>query len=405
MNTTYQTGQHVFFDGSAGSDKICATATTSLSGHLVGIYTSVRTSSYTSVYGKVITATGSMPPPFLVPEITDNYQKDAHLAPVDGTDDFIVVWTSNSSGRYLVYARLFQVTSDGTVVATSVSQQLTENNGDYMAPRVVYLAEQNVFMVLWISVTTKEVQFKYISYDATNKSFIDETYVTILDDTVSSDYFTSSLDISNNATLSLCLINVSTRVVTAIKRSAGEIGLYEFTPPLAGKVLQYKLPVYSVANISKFDICFDTNGYIKIVYVQTGTSPVYGDNIDYFGVKHLQQVAGEPVQLNQLYQGCGRPSIVAEKFIAPPALGVAAAPTNYHVSWESTNYGCFYNKFDMDFIAAGGEIYINDTDSTSDSPRVSVSENQVAIVFNATKNHTVGLGGGEGLLVDIYNIE
>ncbi|WP_276639620.1 hypothetical protein [Siccibacter turicensis] len=404
MNTHYQPGQHVFFDGAAGSDKICATATTALSGHLVGIYTSIRSSSYTSVYGKVITATGAMPPSFLVPEVTDNYQKDADIAPIEGTDDFAVVWTSNATGKYLVYIRLFRVTANGKVVPVSLSQQLTENNGDYMAPRVVYLSEQKVYLVLWVSVTTREIQFKYVSYDETSDTFNDETYTTVLDDTVASDYFTSALDISNNASLSLCLINVATRVVAAIKRSASEIGLYEFTSPLAGKILQYKLPVYSVANISKFDICFDTDGYIKIVYVQTGTSQVYGDNIPYFGVKHLSQVAGEPVQLNQLNHGCGRPVIVAERFIAPPALSADATPVSYHVSWETASYGCFYNKFTADFIATGGEEYINSSDSSSDSPRLGVTDNQVAVLFNATKNGTVTLAGSEGILIDVYDI-
>jgi len=390
--TYYPMGQHVFFDGSTNSDRICATATTAVSGHLVGLFTTIRTGSYTSVYGKVITANGAMPPPFLIPEETNNYQKDAGIAVIDGTDDFVAVWTSNTSGNYRTYLRRFRVAANGTTTPVSSTRQLSDSSGDYMAPRVVYNADKDLFMVLWVAVTSKQIQFQYLSYDSSTGQFADESYVTTLNDTVSNDYYTTTLDLSNDIKLSLCLIQESSHTIAALKRSTSEVGLYEFSMPIKGNVIQKLLPVYSVSNVSYFDIAYDPDGYIKIVFMQTSVAPVYGDNITYFGVS---QVVGAPVQLNQLYQTCGRPTICAAV--------TAGNSSSYYVAWETANYGVFYNRFYADFIAQGPESDINNSDSTSDNPQVTITDNQLAGVFNAAKNDSVALGGGDGILVDFYN--
>jgi len=390
VNTNYQTGLYVFLDTASNKDLMCATTVTAASGHLVGLLTSIRPGSYTSVYGRVITASGAMPPSFIVPDVTDNNQRDAGIASIDDTDDFVAVWTSNATGNYRTYIRRFRVASNGTVTPISVTTQLSDSSGDYMAPRVVYLPEKGMFLVLWVAVISKTIQFKYVSYDGDSGQFNDESYITTLNDTIASDYYTNTLDISNNRALALCLLKTTDRAVAAIKRNTNEIGLYEFTPPIAGQVIQKNLPVYDVTNISKFDIAYDADGFIKIVFVQSNAGgAVFGDNVAYYGTT---QVVGAPIQLNQTYEVCNDPVILR---------GNTAVAPLYHVAWSTGNYGPTYNCFDVDFIAQGGEVYINRSDLDSDIPRLAVSDNQVGIVFNADKNGTMALGGGNGILINV----
>lgn len=405
MNTSYPFGQHVFFDSDAGNDNICAVASTSLSGHLVGIFTAVRALGFTTVYGQVITADGVMPPPFTVPDNTDRNQKDASIATIDGTDDFVVAWTSSATDNYVVYLRRFRVNPNGSVIPVSLTQQVSENHGDYMAPRVVWLPEHQAFFMLWLAVRNREVQCKYLSYNDSEGTFDDISYTTTLNDSVHHDYFSSDIDISSDANLSICLITTPDRIIAGLKRSHNEVGLYEFMPPAPGEVQQHNLPVYSVEDLSKFDICYDPEGLIKIVYVKTGISPVYGDNIPLFG---RTQVAGAPVRLNQLFLSCGRPVIRYSFSIAPPAATApqvsAASPEarKYHVCWDTSEHGCVYNRFNDDFFAAGPEDYINSSDGSSNNPRLLLTDNQNVVVFHAAKLDELHLGDNAGILFNVH---
>lgn len=399
MNTYYPVGQTIFFDSASANDKICAIAVTSLSGHLVGIYTTTRTLTLTTVYGKVITASGAMPPSFTVPDNTDHNQKDAHVTAIDGTDDIAVVWTSSATGNYVTYIRRFRVVENGRVIPVSATAQLSNSGGDHMAPRVVYLPAEDIFLTLWISVHNREVQFRYVASHEAEGTFENVTAIASLNDAVDRDYFSTDLDISNDENLSLCLVRTATRVVAALKRSNNEVGLYEILPPDAGSAAQHNLPVYQVDNISKFDIACDTSGTVRIVYVQTGTSPVFGDIV---AESNLIQATGAPLQLNQLYQPCGRPIIFPVVQIAPPAAMPGSSAISYVVGWEVEGLGCFYNRFTADFIALGGEIGINSNDAATENLRLHVTDNQVATVFRASKSEVLHLGENAGILMHVY---
>ena len=399
MKTYYPVGQNIFFDSASANDKLCAITVTSLSGHLVGIYTTVRTLTFTTVYGKVVTASGIMPPPFTVPDDTDHNQKDAHVAAIDGTDDFVVVWTSNTTGNYLTWIRRFRVMEDGRVIPVSATAQLSNSGGDHMAPRVVFLPVEKLFLVIWISVHNHDVQYRYVACSETEGSFENITDIAALNDTVDRDYFSTDLDICNDKTLSLCVINTPTRVIAALKRSHNEVGVYEILRPESGHAVQQNLPVYQVDNISKFDIGYDPRGSVKIVYVHTGSSPIYGDTLV---ESNLPQATGGPLQLNQLYQPCGRPVIVPVVNIAPPAAASASAGISYMVGWEIDGTGCFFNRFNADFFALGGETGINSNDAATDNLRLSVTDNQIATVFQASKNEALHLGENAGILMHVY---
>ncbi|WP_434747277.1 hypothetical protein [Pantoea sp. Lu_F5_004] len=167
MNTKYQDGLHILKD-IAGDDFGCTLVRSSKSGHMITTYTSLRNNtSNRSVYIRVVSASGALTPEILAPDVTDNNQYDADVAPIANTDDFVVVWTSNAVGNVRrIYARKFTINSSGQPVAAGTAIQVSQSNGDYVAPRIVYNKAINKFFITWISIADKEIQSIYLNNDS-----------------------------------------------------------------------------------------------------------------------------------------------------------------------------------------------------------------------------------------------
>lgn len=90
--------------------------------------------------------------------MTTNIQKDADIAPVGKTDKFIVVWASNAvSSNYHIYMRNFSLGTTEQLVSEGIAVQVSQANGDYATPRVVYNKATKIVMVMWISAADKQV--------------------------------------------------------------------------------------------------------------------------------------------------------------------------------------------------------------------------------------------------------
>lgn len=381
MNTSYQPDLHILND-QLGDDLSCSVIKTALSGHMVTSYTSIRTGSYRSVYVRVVSANGVLTAPILVPDVTDNHQKDADLAPIAGTDNFVAVWSSNAVGNaYRVYARCFTVGADGRPSPVGSSLQISQFNGDYVAPRLGYNKLIDKFLVTWISVADKSVQTVYLN---NNPGLTPAGYQGSYPNTISPEYYVSSLDVHNSTTLSIALFNTGIKVIAAYKLSASIVDIFQYTYTLGAIPEPIALPTYEVSGFGKFNFAYDeVNSTLKVVFVRSNDYHVFGDTISYFG---KNKVKASPVQLNQANQQCYRP------YIKRTPLTVDNE-RNFVVAWETTNYGTYYNTFDSNYSQLSSEQEINPGVSTTDKPRIIVTDNQMAFVVQATRMGSETLSG------------
>ncbi|MFK3844010.1 MULTISPECIES: hypothetical protein [Serratia] len=381
MNTNYPNGLHILLD-QPGNDNNCTVINTDKSGHLVTSYSSIRTGVNKSVYLRVISANGALTQPLLIPDVTDNNQKDADLAAVTDTDNFVAVWSSNAQGgAYRIYIRRFSCSANGAPRAEGPSMQLSQSNGDYVAPRVVYNEVLDKFFVTWISVADKSVQSIYLEND---DSLSESSYQSSFIGLVDIGYYSSALDIHNNLTLSISRFSVGDKVLVAYKFAPNIVKIYEYyletNRPLIRTVADYE-----VTGIKKFDLAFDDfNKKIKIVYV-TGVqgSDVYGDTLSYFG---LADNTTRAAKLNLISQVCDNPIIMRS-----PKL--VDGQRHFAVCWQTANYGEYYNFFDSDYSLLQSENEINKGVNTTDSGRIVITDNQIAIVVESTKYETETLSG------------
>ncbi|WP_430673363.1 hypothetical protein [Klebsiella aerogenes] len=396
MNTSYHEGLQILVN-SGNNDLICSSIKTSLSGHLVSVFSSTdRYHNSSQISARVVSKNGILNTSFIVPDMTTGIQKDADIAPIDGTDKFIAVWASSAaSSNYRIYMRSFTLDNKGKLINETVGIQVSQSNGDYVAPRVIYNKAHKIVLVMWASVADKEIQFKAYKIDA-NGGFTEASYQQSLDDTFTSEYFTSSLDLSNNTTLSLSFLNVGEKALAVIKKDRDTLGFYTLSPAGGGKIDQTHLIDYAVTNIATFSVAYDSAApAFKIVYVRTGQSDVYGDTISYFPtVRHAQVFANE-ITLNQSNHNCERPFIQRT-----PAIDTSGE-RYFVVAWETYAAGAFYNEFTSDFAQVSTEQEINQGDTTTDNPRIVVTDNQTVVIVNASKFRNESMSG-TGIL---YNVE
>lgn len=403
MNTHYQTGLHIFND-TTGDDLSCSVINSDKTGHLIASYTAVRTGALKSVYLRVMSATGALTQPIIAADVTDNNQKDADLAAVEGTDDFVAVWSSNAVGnKYRIYARRFTVSESGKLTATTASIQISQSNGDYVAPRIVYHKDANgkgVFFITWISVADKSIQcmFRNDDDELTEAGYQGETAgAGVIDATY---YANSNLDIHNHASLSIALFSAGDKIIAAYKRSTSAISLFEYAFKAGSVPTPTTLPNYEVENIGLFSMAYDdVNSKLKIAFVTTATnSPVYGDTISYFG---RDIVRASPVQLNQTAGRCDRPFIKRTP-------KTAAGKRNFVVAWDDVDrystgvVGTEYNTFDAEYSQLASEEAIDNVGKTTKKARTVVTDNQIAIIVEATKMGTQTLAS-TGLLYYVVN--
>ncbi|MFK3843849.1 MULTISPECIES: hypothetical protein [Serratia] len=381
MNTNYPEGLHIFYDQS-GDDRNCTVIKTALTGHLVASYTSIRTGKNRSVYLRVLSTRGILTQPILAPDVTDNEQRDADLAAIPGTDKFVAVWTSNAiGGAYRIYVRLFSVDANGNPRAEGPAKQLSNSNYNYLAPRIVYLKEMDKFFVTWIDIKDKQLQSIYLD---NNDTLSEASYQGSMVGEIDSHYFVNTLDIHNSTTLSIARVAAGDKAIFAYKSATNHIKIIQFELN-SGRPVGTVLYDYEVTGIQTFDLAYDDfNKKLKVVFHRTGSNDIYGDTLAYFGVS-VSDAA--PIRLNQQDRyACTRPFIKRT-----PKL--ANGERHFVVCWENKNYGDFYNFFNSEFSQLQPEKEINPGVSTTDSGRIVVTDNQLAIVVEATKFGSESLTG------------
>jgi len=378
MNTKYQNGLHILKD-IEGDDLGCSLVHSAKSGHMIATYTSPRNStSYRSVYIRIVSAKGALIPEILAPDVTDNNQYDADVAPVANTDDFVVVWTSNAvSDARRIYARRFTINSSGQPVASGTAIQISQSNGDYVAPRIVYNKTIDKFFITWVSVADKEAQSVYLNNDSMLSQAGYEGGVSA--GVINTKYYDSTLDIHNNKDLNISVFNAGSKVMAAYKGLGDNIVIFEYSFTAGAAPTPARLPSYEVQFLRNFHFAYDEiNSKLKIVYTLSRDSNVYGDTISFFGdlIK-----ANNPVVLNQSNHPCGRPFIKS----TPVIVNGKDKYRNFVVSWETSENGTYFNFFDSNYSQISSEQAVNPDDEGSVKPRIICTDNQVAIIIDARK--------------------
>ncbi|MGC6062007.1 hypothetical protein [Enterobacter kobei] len=395
MDTNYHEGLHILLD-SDYQDRNCIAVKTSLSNHMVCAYTTTMSSTEQLLSGVVMSNKGILNLSFPIADLTTHIQQDADIAPVDGTDSFIAVWSSNAAGRgFHIYMRSFTLDTAGELIDEAIAVQVSQSNGNYFAPRVVYNKATETVMVMWISATEKAIQYKAFRMNA-NGSFSDASYEASLNDEFKPEYYSLGLDLRNSESLSIAFLNAGDKVLAVAQKDANTLGLYTLEPGDGGVVEQVHLSDYSATDIRTFSVAYDSaTPSIKVVYSTTGITDIYGDSIAYFPGKMPQTIRANPVVLNLGNQRCSRPAI---KRTTP----IDSAGNRYFiVAWETMNAGVFYNEFTSTWAQVGVEQEINRGDIATASPHIVVTSNQRLIVVNASHYNAEPLSG-KGIL---YNVE
>lgn len=377
MNTKYQVGLHILKD-IVGDDLGCSLVHSAKSGHMITTYTSLRnSSSYRSVYIRIVSAKGTLSPEILAPDVTDNNQYDADVAPIADTDDFVVVWTSNAVGNARrIYARRFTINSSGQPIATGSAIQISQSNGDYVAPRIVYNKIVDKFFITWISVADKEIQSIYLN----NDSVMSEAgYQGGITGSINSGYYSSTLDIHNDKILNISLFNAGSKVIAAYKGTGNDITIFEYIFTAGVAPSPITLPSYEVSSLRNFHFAYDEiNSKLKVVYTLSSNSNVYGDTISFFQ-KSLR--VNNPVVLNQSNHPCARPFIKR----TPVIVDGSEKTRHFVVSWETSSNGVYYNVYDSNYSQIDSEQSVNPDENGSVKPRIICTDNQIAIIIDAKK--------------------
>ncbi|MES3576157.1 hypothetical protein [Enterobacter cloacae] len=394
MYTTIPEGLHIYVDNK-GDDLSCCAIKTSNSSHIVVAYTSIRTSTYRSLYLRSLTNSGVLGNAVLAPDVTDYNQLDASLAPVARTDDFVAVWSSNAQGSYKIFARRFTIDEKGNIIPKSTSVQISQSNGDYYAPRIVYNKPNNIFFVTWFSSKEKCAQSVFLKND---DNLSPAGYEGSLQTDISADFYTTT-DLSNSLNLSVSLFNAADKIIVAYNNKPATVSIFEYSYKAGVAPAATKLTEYSARNtITNFTMAFDEiNSEIKIVFSDAkDTGHIYGDSIQYFG-QTKKVKTGAPVRLNQTTDICKRPFIKRVPF---EEIKKVERERTFVVGWETAVNGVMYNKFSNQYNALSFEQEINKGDQTTDKPIIVATGNQTLILVQASKFNNESLSD-LGLLMNV----
>lgn len=385
MNTNFPAGLHTFVDTNS-TDSTCSTILTSKSKHLVSSFMSMRNTSYQSVYAKVITKDGAMPQPILIPDITDYNQIDADLAPITGTDDFVAVWASSAtstSQTYQISIRRFAVGAEGNIIPKGSSQVISQSNGDYMAPRIVYNKPLDLFFVTWAAVVDTEIKMGFYGWDDAASQFTSKGYLGTLDAEVSPSFFTSSLNLHEALDINACLVNAAEKIIGAFTVDSTTIAFFEFGFA-KNQIIQNAMPEYQANAIGKFHMAFDDQTTtIKLVFsadTYKYYSDIYGDTIQYYPTRKRSDYPVQPraaIKINQSTFLGRRPFIKRTPHLTDQN------DRNYVIAWECETSAVHTIQVSKNFIPMGAESVLNNGDTNSDNVRIVISDNQTCHLFNA----------------------
>ncbi|AZD62045.1 hypothetical protein C4K18_4081 [Pseudomonas chlororaphis subsp. aurantiaca] len=401
MNTKWLNGLNIFYDDSS-NESLRGVLKTDVSGHLIGTYQGPKTSGYTTLYGRLETKNGTLRPSYLLPAFTQRTQKDVDTTPIQASDDFVAVWASNDSGAFRIFLRKYSVSESQGIGAPYPEIQISGSNGDYVCPRVIYNPANCQLFACWIGVTERQLQGIWLDKDTLEPT----SYPVMITTAVYPTLFNPGADLDTSTYENIVLMNHGDGVIVGVQESLSKINFLRVGNPTSGTSPVKLLTSYSQTGMGKFHATFDTvHNNIMLVYIGT-SAYVYGDRVRVFGKadqyeaeqyqsdQDLQAVS--PVRLNNNVYASSQPYIRA----MPAACGVI----DFLVTWSTGYTGIFFNRFDDAFIPLAAETSINPNDSGNTFPKAVASDNQIAVLLQATRFNGNPLGA-QGILANVSNYD
>lgn len=403
-NTYFPEGTHVFAPDTAYNDIAAKTALTDKSSHYVGTYITQITNSTSitdqDIHLQIITSKGITLPEVQVAQNHSNYQKDPTVVPIPGTDDFIVIWSSNAQDKdtFVICARKFRVAND-TLIALTNEMVISSAAQSHVGPCAIFNTETDSMLVSWFAVKDEKVHLQYF-----NENIEAVGQEQTLGYSVSSKYFVSGLDMAleNFQTTDanpVSMINVGAYVYATYKLSSDTIGVYALTAGSLGSITQTLITERNISSFGFFDTVYDAaheqmiitynnpsqNNYLYALAVQ-----VYANG------KAARADSTEPVRINKISNVCIAPSIT--ELTSKDENGNAI----FVVTWLQTGQGIRYSYINSQLNLVGTERSINEGDnSTEYRPYVVSTFNQVLIHLTANKHGSISFAKSG----TIYHVE
>ncbi|WDG52209.1 hypothetical protein [Pseudomonas chlororaphis] len=401
MNTKWLNGLNIFYDDSS-NESLRGVLKTDVSGHLVGTYQGPKASGYTTLYGRLETKNGTLRPSYLLPAFTQRTQKDVDTTPIQGSDDFVAVWASNDPGAFRIFARQYSVSERQGIGAPFTETLISGSNGDYVCPRVIYNPANCQLFACWIGVTERQLQGIWLDKDTLEPT----SYPVMITSAVYPTLFNPGADLDTSTYENIVLMNHGDGVIVGVQETLSKINFLRVGSPSSGKSPVNLITSYSQTGMGKFHATFDTvHNNIMLVYIGT-SAYVYGDRVRVFGKADQSEAeqyqsdqelqALSPVRLNNNVYASSQPYISA----MPDACGVI----DFLVTWSTGYTGIFFNRFDDAFIPLAAETSINPNDSGNTFPKAVASDNQIAVLLQATRFNGNALGA-QGILAYVSNYD
>ncbi|MCP1477725.1 hypothetical protein J2Y88_000036 [Pseudomonas chlororaphis] len=401
MNTKWLNGLNIFYDDSS-NESLRGVLKTDVSGHLVGTYQGPKASGYTTLYGRLETKNGTLRPSYLLPAFTQRTQKDVDTTPIQGSDDFVAVWASNDPGAFRIFARKYSVSERQGIGAPFTETLISGSNGDYVCPRVIYNPANCQLFACWIGVTERQLQGIWLDKDTLEPT----SYPVMITSAVYPTLFNPGADLDTSTYENIVLMNHGDGVIVSVQETLSKINFLRVGSPTSGKSPVNLMTSYSQTGMGKFHATFDTvHNNIMLVYIGT-SAYVYGDRVRVFGKADQSEAeqyqsdqelqALSPVRLNNNVYASSQPYISA----MPDACGVI----DFLVTWSTGYTGIFFNRFDDAFIPLAAETSINPNDSGNTFPKAVASDNQIAVLLQATRFNGNALGA-QGILAYVSNYD
>ncbi|CAI0716929.1 Uncharacterised protein [Serratia entomophila] len=384
MNTNWQPGFNIFWDD-VSNDSIRDLQVTSKSGYMLATYYAPQASTrnYT-LMTRMQTPAGALRQPLSICNLQGGINKDANTTTIDGTDNFVAVWAGNFSGRFKIYGRPFTAGQNGITSTEFQEIDLSGGNGDYTCPRIIYNPTSKLLLATWVSVAEKKIQGVFLDPNTLEKMSYDFDIST----NIHTGYNSAGIDLGTTTVENIVLMNHGEKIVIAYLEKVGELKFLSIGKPVGGTPPVNPMTQYSQAQMGKFHAALDpqTNN-IMLVYVLG--QDIYGAKLKVFAKEGAEVYAAN--KLNSI--SSGNPSF-------PYINKAVTAQENYefHVAWSSASLGAFFNRFDENFFSIDAETQVNGASNNSSMyPKLAASDNQLAMLFQATRYDSIALKG-QGIL-------
>lgn len=383
MNTNWQNNLNIFWDD-ISNDSIRDLQMTKKSGHLLATYVApVPSTNNSSLMTRMQTAQGALLPPVPICAIQARINKDANTTAIDGTDEFVASWAGNASGRFKIYVRKFTATPGGIQSNQFQEIEISGANGDYTCPRIIYNPVSKLLLATWVSTTEKKILGAFLDPNTLEKMSYDFDIST----NIYAGYNNANLELGTATIENIVLMNHGEKIVIGYLEKVGELKFLSIGKPSGGTPPISAMTQYSQVSMGKFHAVLDElKNSIMLVYVFG--QDIYGANIRVFAYAGAETYAA--TKLNSI--SSGSPSF--------PYINKAQTQQEsyeFHVAWTSSTMGAFFNRFETNFFAIDAETRVNEQGTGNMYPKLVASDNQIAMLFQATKFNTVALKG-QGIL-------